>query len=101
MQASLWVANLNLGNFVWNDFDGDGRKDPNEPAIGGIEVSLYRDDNSDNLPDGAAITTTQTNSQGFYSFTGLRAGRYIASIPIIAGYQQSPNTVYSKYKPFP
>ncbi len=78
---------LNLGNIVWNDFDGDGKRDSNEPPIAGITVSLYRDDNNDNLPDAnLVIATTVTNSLGIYNFTGLRAGRYIASIPIIAGY---------------
>jgi hypothetical protein len=77
---------LTLGNFVWNDTDGDGQKDVNEPGIGGIRVSLYKDDNADNLPDGAAIANTTTNASGYYSFTGLPDGRYITSIPVLTGY---------------
>jgi hypothetical protein len=82
---------LTLGNQVWNDRDGDGKHDPNEPGIGGATISLYTDNNEDNLPDGAAIRTTQTDVQGHYLFTNLKPGRYIASIPILPGYQQSPN----------
>ena len=75
-----------LGNLVWNDADGDGKKDPNEYTLSGITVSLYTDNNNDDLPDGAAIKTAVTNTNGIYSFTGLVAGRYIISIPILAGF---------------
>jgi hypothetical protein len=42
---------LTLGNRVWNDRDGDGRRDLNEPAIPGAPINLYRDNNGDNMPD--------------------------------------------------
>ncbi len=83
----LGAANLNLGNLVWNDSDGDGKKDPNEYGIGGITVSLYQDNDSDNVPDGPAIKTTMTSVSGIYSFTGLLPGRYIISIPVLEGYR--------------
>ena len=92
---------LNLGNLVWNDRDGDGKKDPNEPGIGNITVSLYTDNNGDNLRDGAAIRTTVTNVQGYYSFTGLPEGRYIASMPLAPGYSPSPNTTTQETSPNP
>ena len=95
------TSNLRLGNQVWNDRDGDGKRDDNEPAIGGITISLYTDNNSDNLPDGAAIKTVQSDAQGKYLFTDLPAGRYIASMPILPGYQQSPNTSTQATSPFP
>lgn len=79
-------GNLNLGNLVWNDSDGDGKKDPNEYAIGNITVSLYEDNNADNLPDGPAIQTTVTTNDGIYHFTGLMPGKYIISIPVLPGY---------------
>ncbi len=85
-------ANLTTGNQVWNDYDGDGRRDLNEPGIPGATVRLYRDNNNDNLPDGAPIATTTTDANGKYLFTNLSQGRYIASMPILQGYQQSPNT---------
>ena len=83
---------LTLGNQVWNDKDGDGRRDGNEEGIIGITVSLYTDTNADNQPDGPAIKTTETDSKGKYSFTELPEGRYIVSIPVIAGYTPSPST---------
>ena len=86
------TSNLRLGNQVWNDFDGDGKRDSNEPGIAGAEISLYTDNDANNLPDGAAIRTTMSDANGNYLFTGLAEGRYIASMPILPGYQQSPNT---------
>jgi len=86
------TGNLRLGNQVWNDRDGDGKRDPNEPGIGGATISLYTDNDGDNMPDGPAISTTQTDIAGKYLFTNLAPGRYIASMPILPGYQQSPNT---------
>ena len=83
---------VRIGNQVWNDYDGDGNRDSNEPGISGATVSLYKDDNNDNLPDGAAIATTTTDVSGLYSFSNFSAGRYIISIPVLSGYTISPNT---------
>jgi hypothetical protein len=92
---------LTLGNQVWNDYDGDGKRDTNEPGIPGAPITLYTDNNSDNLPDGAAIKTTTSDELGRYLFTGLTAGRYIASMRILPGYQQSPNTSTQTTSPTP
>jgi low affinity Fe/Cu permease len=85
-------GSLTLGNQVWNDRDGDGHHDPNEEGISGLTVRLYTDNDGDNIPDGAAIMSTKTDVAGKYQFTNLTAGRYIASIPVIPGYQPSPST---------
>lgn len=29
---------INVGNLVWNDVDGDGVKDANEPGLGSVTV---------------------------------------------------------------
>lgn len=76
----------NLGNLVWNDRDGDGLRDANEPGISGVDVYLYKDANSDNKPDGAAIATTTTSSNGSYNFGNLLDGRYIVGIEAVNGY---------------
>ncbi|MCY7421677.1 MAG: T9SS type A sorting domain-containing protein [Chitinophagaceae bacterium] len=81
---------LRLGNLVFNDRNGNGVRDLNENVIPGVTVSLYTDNNSDNLPDGAAIQTNTTSSTGNYLFTNLAPGRYIASLPIIPGYGPTP-----------
>jgi protocatechuate 3,4-dioxygenase beta subunit len=43
-----------VGNFVWNDLNGDGKQDANEPGVPGVLVTLY--DAITNLPIGTAIT---------------------------------------------
>ena len=75
-----------LGNLVWNDIDGDGIKDADEPGIGGVDVKLYRDNNNDNAPDGAAIATTTTSTSGAYNFSNLIDGNYIVGILFENGY---------------
>ena len=91
LDFALYPTICNLGNFVWNDYDGDGKKDPNEPGIPSVPVSIYRDDNGDNIPDKTLpLLTINTNGQGFYSFPNLTPGKYITSIPVLPGYTSSP-----------
>src|SRR5262245_52584255 len=32
---------VNVGNFVWDDLDGDGTQDPGEPGLPGVTVQLW------------------------------------------------------------
>ena len=57
----------------WNDLDGDGVWDENEPALSGWTIQL------DIGQNGTVDQTVVTNSEGNYSFTGLDAGRYQVS----------------------
>ena len=61
---------LLLGDFVWEDLNGDGQQDTGEPGIPGVTVSLT-------WPNGTTVVTT-TNADGFYHFTQLQ-----------------PNTIYT------
>jgi len=56
------VAPLEIGNYVWEDTDGDGIQDACEPGISGVTVQLY--DNSGILK---ASTTTDVNGQYYFS----------------------------------
>ncbi|MBK9462530.1 MAG: carboxypeptidase regulatory-like domain-containing protein [Sphingobacteriales bacterium] len=58
-----------IGDFVWNDLDGDGVQDPSETGLPGVTITLY-DSNGD------VIATTTTDSNGNYVFEGLPAGDY-------------------------
>ncbi len=55
-----------LGNFVWDDENGNGQQDTGEPGILGVTVSLVQNN--------SIIVTTTTNANGIYSFTGLTPG---------------------------
>lgn len=61
-----------IGDFVWNDLDGDGIQDAGEPGMWGVTVILL--DGVGN-PIGTGLSTT-TDSSGKYLFTGLLPGSY-------------------------
>ncbi len=78
---------LALGNMVWNDVNKNGIQDNTEGPITGATVRLYEDFNNDNTPDGAAIATVVTGSNGLYNFEGLETNNYIVGVtpPVITG----------------
>ncbi|MBL7771792.1 MAG: hypothetical protein JNM95_02885 [Chitinophagaceae bacterium] len=86
---------LSVGNLVWNDIDKDGLRGASELGIAGATVSIYVDANSDGTPDGAALQTTTTNSNGLYIFNGLTPGNYVVGVvppTVVTGnpYQSTP-----------
>ncbi len=81
------TAFYSIGNRVWIDNGGgtpanarNGFFDVGELGIAGVRVSLYRDANGDNRPDGAAIATTTTGANGDYLFDRLSTGTYIVGL---------------------
>lgn len=64
-----YIAPANLGNYVWNDIDGDGIQEVGEPGIPSRPVLL-----TITYPSGAVVKVqTTTNTSGFYSFLNLLA----------------------------
>ncbi|MEO1289623.1 MAG: SdrD B-like domain-containing protein, partial [Chloroflexota bacterium] len=79
--------NMSLGNRVWYDEDGNGVIDTNNrfgndesAGIDGVNVSLYRDNDGNGIPDGAAIALDTTGNGGYYLFENLAPGRYVVGI---------------------
>ncbi|MGB9738108.1 SdrD B-like domain-containing protein, partial [Chloroflexus sp.] len=71
-----------IGNFVWEDRNGNGRQDAGEPGIPNVTVTL-----TGTTGAGDAVTmTTQTDSNGFYSFDGLTPGSYTITVTAPLGY---------------
>jgi len=64
-----------LGDFVFEDLDGDGLQDANEPGVGGVTVTLSGA-GPDGLLDTSDDTTAQqlTDGDGEYLFEGLTPG---------------------------
>ncbi len=56
-----------VGDLVWLDIDGDGIKDPGEPGLSNVEVTLKDD-------FGTPIAVVYTDANGAYRFTGIRPG---------------------------
>jgi fimbrial isopeptide formation D2 family protein/uncharacterized repeat protein (TIGR01451 family) len=62
-----------IGDFVWEDVDGDGLQGTGEAGIAGATVRL-RD------AGGALLSTTVTGADGGYLFQGLAPGDYIVQV---------------------
>ncbi len=75
-----------LGDFVWEDLNGNGQQELGEPGIPGVTVSLT-------WPNGTMVMTT-TNASGFYDFTQLSPNTtYTVAFGTPAGY--TPTTANS------
>ncbi len=59
-----------IGDFVWQDDNGDGVHDPGEPGLAGVTVEL-----STTL--GTPVATTTSDAAGNYAFAGLLPGDYV------------------------
>jgi hypothetical protein len=68
-----WDAGIielaNVGNFVWEDINGDGIQNIGENGIPGVLVILYR-------ADGTLVAQQYTDASGHYLFTGVFPGDY-------------------------
>ncbi|MCO6457238.1 MAG: carboxypeptidase regulatory-like domain-containing protein, partial [Pirellulaceae bacterium] len=64
-----YVDTAAVGDYVWNDLNGNGLQDANEPGIPGVDVTL-----TITYPNGAVTTlVSTTDANGFYSFGNLLA----------------------------
>jgi hypothetical protein len=62
-------SNSKIGDFVWNDANGNGIQNAGEQGISGVKVELFREDD-------VLYAQTITASNGFYSFENVEAGNY-------------------------
>jgi protocatechuate 3,4-dioxygenase beta subunit len=72
-----------IGDFVWEDTDGDGIQDAGETGITNVTVRLY--DAASNL-----LATTATDASGRYAFTNRVAGTYVVRFTAPDGFTASP-----------
>ncbi|MBC7253830.1 MAG: LPXTG cell wall anchor domain-containing protein [Actinobacteria bacterium] len=57
-----------ISGHKYEDLDGDGVRDPDEPPVPGITIELWK--------DGAKVAETVTGEDGSYSFQELETGAY-------------------------
>jgi hypothetical protein len=75
----------------WNDLNGNGVKDTGEAGLAGW--TIYLDQNNNGTLD-TGETSTLTDANGNYSFTGLAAGTFTVAEVMQSGWQQtSPGAV--------
>jgi hypothetical protein len=94
-----------ISGYKWNDLDGDGVKDANEPGLAGWTIQLYKDDGDGVFDGGDALQTTKVTADGttdangdgsinaldlgFYKFAPLLRGTYFVKEVQQAGWTQS------------
>ena len=71
-----------IGDFVFEDKNGNGIQDATEPGIPGVTVTLNGTDGSGN----PVTATTTTGPNGEYTFTGLKPGDYTVTFTKPGGY---------------
>jgi hypothetical protein len=71
-----------IGDFIWNDLDGDGIQDGGEPGINGVSVDLYLDSKNNGMIDGGdlLVDAQLTAGDGDYDFSSLSAGDYLVTV---------------------
>ena len=61
-----------IGDFVWDDLNGDGIQNVGEPGIVAVAVMLFDDQ--------GLVATTVTDGAGMYLFTDLCPGTYVVEV---------------------
>jgi uncharacterized repeat protein (TIGR01451 family) len=64
LEALCDAAPIEIGNFVWDDVNGNGRQDPGESGLNGVIVRLYRN----GTLVGETTTATVNGQAGSYYF---------------------------------
>lgn len=85
MESVCAESNIEIGNLVWNDVNNNGRQDPGEAGIAGINVTLKSS-------SGSTIATAKTDGNGNYIFSnagGTSNGSFLYNVAL------SPTTSYS------
>lgn len=72
-----------VGDKVWDDLNGNGLQEINEPGIPNVEVELV------NVYSSSIIQTTTTTSNGIYLFNNLIPGDYFIRFIPPSGYQKT------------
>ncbi len=81
---------LSIGNFVWEDLNGDGIQQTDEPGIEDVPVTVTSQHNN--------TYTTKTDENGFYSFVELQAGEYTIDFETLDGYTPTiPNNTDNEF----
>ncbi len=84
IDMGIYLPSTSIGDFVWNDNNGDGIQDSNESGVANVTATLLDD-------SGTVIATTVTDSTGHYEFDNLYPGTYAVQFSLPSGYTLSPS----------
>ena len=82
--SSGMFEKASIGDFVWEDLNGNGIQDLGELGVDGISVSLF------DATDLSLVDSTFTSLGGAYSFTDVLPGSYILEFSLPSGWIYSP-----------
>ncbi|KAF2072453.1 hypothetical protein CYY_006229 [Polysphondylium violaceum] len=75
--SSTVIVPYAIGNYAWKDLNNNGIKDPGEPPVPNVTVTLIKSDGS--IPkdiNGNVIPPTKTDANGKYFFDNVPSGTY-------------------------
>jgi len=84
--VAIWPSTGTIQGTKWNDLNGNGTREPGEPALAGWTIFL--DQNQNGRLDAGELST-QTDDAGDYAFTDLPTGTYVVAELPADGWQQS------------
>ena len=81
------IGTSSIGDFVWEDLNGNGIQDTDEPGISGVKVRL-----EGTAINGSTVSgETFTNNSGRYIFNNLYAGEYMVTFVKPLAYEFTSN----------
>ena len=95
-----------IGDYIWEDVNGNGIQESGEPAIKGAKLELFNGDGTNVIDaDGNPVVEQITGDDGKYEFCNLVPGEYFVKLTPPAGYhptlkdQGSDDTKDSDFDP--
>ena len=79
-------SNGAIGNYVWNDVNGNGIQDEaNSEGINGVRIYLYDNNNPTVILDSVITANDVNGNSGYYLFSGVPVGNYFLELNLPAG----------------
>jgi hypothetical protein len=97
LKAGETIVGKDFGNYQkglisginFEDLNGNGQFDDGEPTLPGWTIELYNE-TGENL-----ISTTTTNDEGVYTFSGFNPGKYVVKEVLKEGWVQTGTSTYT------
>ncbi len=77
-------TSTSVGGLVWEDVDGDGRRDETEVGVNDVTVNLYNAD-GDRVATTVSLINPETDEPGFYCFDNIPVADYYVEIVLPDG----------------
>lgn len=95
LDAGLFLdTSSGVGDFVWEDLNGNGLQDENEAGLNGIDIDLF-DASGTFIRSTTSGEHPQTGEPGYYLFDALAAGNYYLAVDIPVGLYSTDPTAGS------